>query len=143
VKPAVVKTWHKLAEQVKKVFEFGRHRKKSKDKEQAARPTLQIGSPTNFEHLEVKGVKMYFWTSSLRVQSARCTALRNKYAGRQCAAILPPAGMHFGQSMFANGAARVVSCHWPNEERARWQSIQAQRELQHAPPPLSLRKLGN
>jgi hypothetical protein len=50
VKPAVVKTWSKLAEQVKKVFYFGRHRKKSKDKEQAARPTLQIGSPTNFEH---------------------------------------------------------------------------------------------
>jgi hypothetical protein len=50
-------------------------------------------------------------------------------------AVLPPAGMHFGQSMFANGAAWVVSCLWPNEERARWQSIQAHRELQHAPPP--------
>ena len=50
-------------------------------------------------------------------------------------AVLPPAGVHFGPSMFANGAAWVVSCHWPNEERARWQSIQAHRELQHAPPP--------
>ena len=49
-------------------------------------------------------------------------------------AVLPPAGVHFGPSMFANGAAWVVSCHWPNEERARWQSIQAQTELQHAPP---------
>ena len=49
--------------------------------------------------------------------------------------VLPPAGMNFGPSMFANGAAWVVSCHWPNEERARWQSIQAQRELQHDSPP--------
>jgi hypothetical protein len=52
--------------------------------------------------------------------SRQCAA--NKYVGRQCAAILSPAGMHFGQSMFAKGAAWVVSCHWPNEERARWQS---------------------
>jgi hypothetical protein len=50
-------------------------------------------------------------------------------------AVLPPADRHFGPSMFANGAAWVVSCHWPSEERARWQSIQDHRELQHAPPP--------
>jgi hypothetical protein len=49
-KPVVAKTWRKLAEQVKKVFEFGRYRKKGKDKEHAARQTLQIGAPTNFEH---------------------------------------------------------------------------------------------
>lgn len=50
-------------------------------------------------------------------------------------AVLPPAGVQFGQSMFANDVALVVSCQWPNEERARWQSIQAQGEPQHAPPP--------
>ena len=55
VKPAVVKTWRKLAEQVKKVFEFGSRRKKGKDKEQAARPPLQIGAPTNFEHRQTWG----------------------------------------------------------------------------------------
>ena len=47
VKPAVVKTWRKLAEQVKKVF--GR-RKKSKDKEPVE--GLKIGSPTDFQHVQ-------------------------------------------------------------------------------------------
>lgn len=56
-KPAVTKTWRKLAEQVKKVFEFGRRRKKGKDKEEAARPKMQIGSPTNFEHRETGGLR--------------------------------------------------------------------------------------
>ena len=33
--------------------------------------------------------------------------------------VLPPSGIHFGPSMFATGASWVVSCHRPNEERAR------------------------
>lgn len=57
VKPAVVKTWRKLAEQVKKVFEFGSRRKKCKAKEEDARPPLQIGAPTNFEHRETWGLR--------------------------------------------------------------------------------------
>ncbi|KAF3006650.1 hypothetical protein E8E13_008163 [Curvularia kusanoi] len=49
-------------------------------------------------------------------------------------AVLPPEGLHFGPSAVARGAAWVASCHWPNEERVRWHSYQAQAKLEHAPP---------
>lgn len=49
-------------------------------------------------------------------------------------AVLPPGGTRFGPSAFEDGAAWVASCHWPHEERVRWQAVQTQAKLEHAPP---------
>lgn len=53
-------------------------------------------------------------------------------------AVLPPEGMKFGPSPFTDkGGSYVTSCHWPNEERARWQAVHDQALREHAPPLLS------
>ncbi|KAF2628216.1 hypothetical protein BU25DRAFT_42080 [Macroventuria anomochaeta] len=49
-------------------------------------------------------------------------------------AVLPPKGKGFGASPFSNGASWVVSCHWPLEERVRWQAIRNQTKREWKPP---------
>ena len=60
-------------------------------------------------------------------------------------AVLPPKGMQFGQSPFSTGASWIVSAHWPNEERVRWQALRSQLAIEHEPPryepPYALREL--
>lgn len=51
-------------------------------------------------------------------------------------AVLPPVGTEYGPSPFQNGASYEGSCHWPNEERARWEAFRDQVLLEHAPPLL-------
>ncbi|KAH6633686.1 hypothetical protein C7974DRAFT_453172 [Boeremia exigua] len=51
-------------------------------------------------------------------------------------AVLPPKGMAFGRSVFESGASYMANCHWPNEERMRWQAVQEKAARRHAPPLL-------
>jgi hypothetical protein len=49
-------------------------------------------------------------------------------------AVLPPKGMQFFQSPLNTGAGWLVSAHWPNEERVRWQALRSQLAIDHEPP---------
>ena len=53
--------------------------------------------------------------------------------------------MEFGPSPFKNRTSWVVSCHWPNEERVRWQAIQKQdvrgMELPRYEPPYTIQEM--
>lgn len=51
-------------------------------------------------------------------------------------AVLPPTGMVLRPSVFQSGFDRVVSAHWPHEERVRWETVQARAGLEHDPPRL-------
>ncbi|KAJ8107533.1 hypothetical protein OPT61_g8798 [Boeremia exigua] len=55
-------------------------------------------------------------------------------------AVMPPHGMEFGPSVFENKISDVASCHWPNEERARWQALVDEEERKYAldEPPYTL-----
>lgn len=49
-------------------------------------------------------------------------------------AVLPPAGMSFGPSVFRTGVDCAVSAHWPHEERVRWEAVGAEARLEHDAP---------
>ncbi|KAF9690766.1 hypothetical protein EKO04_011015 [Ascochyta lentis] len=49
-------------------------------------------------------------------------------------AVAQPEGREFSQSPFKDKAAWVVSCHWDNAERVRWQALQAQAAQELEPP---------
>lgn len=45
-------------------------------------------------------------------------------------AVLPPKGVRFGSSSFEKKGSWIISAHWPDEERVRWQTITERARLE-------------